>query len=196
LHPFMPFMTEEAWSYIPHKEDGLIIAKWPTVDERYIDDNAESEMAIFMDLVRDVRNVRKEYNVDPAKRIKALIAPASRRELMNRYGYIFGRLCNVPEISIMSDGQEVPANSASMMANDVTLYLPLEGMLDIQAECQRLNKEKSGLVEQIAKLNDKLNNEAFVGKAPVQVVQKERERLAEYQATLKQIEDRMSALCG
>jgi valyl-tRNA synthetase len=196
LHPFMPFMTEEAWSYIPHKEDALIIAQWPTVDERYIDDNAESEMAIFMDLVRDVRNVRKEYNVDPAKRVKALIAPASRRELMNRYGYIFGRLCNVPEISIMSDGQTAPANSASMVANDVTLYLPLEGMLDIQAECQRLNKEKNGLVEQITKLSDKLNNEAFVGKAPAQVVQKERERLAEYQATLKQIEDRIGALCG
>jgi valyl-tRNA synthetase len=195
LHPFMPFMTEEAWKYIPHAEDGLIIAKWPQADNRYRNDHAESEMGLFMDLVRDIRNVRKDYGVDPAKRIKALVKPSSHRALVERYSYIMGRLCNVPEIELLADDAPAPSNSASLVVSDITLYLPLEGMLDIQAECQRLNKEKANLTEQIGKLASKLGNEGFVGKAPANVVQKEKERLEEYEASLKQIEERLLSLC-
>jgi len=195
LHPYMPFMTEEAWKYIPHEGDALIIASWPQADPETIDDVIEAEMTLFTELVRDVRNVRKSYGVDPAKRIKAIASSETRQDLIKKYGYIFSRLCNVADVALLEDSTDIPANAASIVAGDITLYLPLEGMLDIQAECQRLNKEKVTISDQVEKLVAKLDNEGFVAKAPAQVVAKERERLAELQASLSQIQERLGSLC-
>lgn len=195
LHPFMPFMTEEAWSYIPHEGQALITAKWPTADESLIDERAEAEFTLFMELIRDVRNIRKNYNVDPAKRVKALISTGDRRALVETYSYMFARLCNVTEVAFIA-AAEAPANAATAVVGDVTLYLPLEGLMDVQAECDRLNKERVNALDQINKINAKLNNESFVAKAPPQVVLRERERLAEFEASLAQIDERLRTLCS
>lgn len=196
LHPFMPYMTEEAYRYIPHEAPALIVAQWSTVDEALVDETAETEMNLFMALVRDVRNIRKQYGVDPAKRIKALVVAGNARESVAEYGYIFARLCNVSELELLAEGAPAPENAAAAVAGEVTVFLPLEGMLDIDAECQRLNKEKQTLVDLVEKLDAKLSNEGFVSKAPQNVVQKERERLEELRTSLAQIEERLSQLCG
>lgn len=196
LHPYMPFMTEEAWKFIPHQEDALIIAKWPVADESFLNETAESDMTILMELVRNIRNIRKDYNVDPAKRIQALIQPGTHSAMMSEYTYVFARLCNVADAKLIEASDSAPANSAVAVVADVSLYLPLEDMMDLKQECARLNKEKITLSEQINKLQEKLGNEGFVAKAPVQVVQKERERLAEYEASVTQINERLAALCG
>jgi len=196
LHPFMPFMTEEAWSYIPHKGEALIMASWPTAEAQYIDDRAEADFNLFVELIRDVRNIRKTYNVDPAKRISALIAANSeRRTLLEKYSYLFARLCNVAEVRFIAAG-EAPADAATAVFGDVTLYLPIEGLLDVRAECERLMKERANALDQINKISAKLNNESFVAKAPQQVVARERERLAEFEASLNQIDERLRALCA
>lgn len=195
LHPYMPFMTEVAWRYIPHDGNALIVAAWPQTDETAIDEQAEAEMGFFMGLVRDIRNIRKNYGVDPAKRISALIDSGTHRQLMRDYSYIFARLCNVADVHLLEAGTEAPQNAASAVISDITLYLPLEGMLDIQAECQRLKKEQSSIADTVEKLEAKLNNTGFVDKAPPAVVQKERERLAELRASLAQIQERLQALC-
>ncbi|XWX04928.1 valine--tRNA ligase [Aggregatilineales bacterium SYSU G02658] len=194
LHPFMPFMTEEAWSYIPHEERALITARWPTADEEHIDERAEADFALFMELIRDVRNIRKNYNVDPAKRVKALISVVERWPLIEQYSYLFARLCNVTEVERLTT--TAPANAATAVVGDVTLYLPLEGLMDVHAECERLNKEKANALDQISKISAKLNNESFVAKAPPQVVTRERERLSEFEASLAQIDERLRALCS
>lgn len=196
LHPYMPFMTEEAWRYIPHEEEALIIAKWPTVDQAWIDEKAESEMELIFDLVRGIRNIRVEYNVDPGKRLSAMIAPGSHRANLEQYDYVFARTCFVEQLDILANGAQSPENAASATAGDATLYLPLEGMLDIAAECERLNKEKESLGQQISSVQGKLANENFVNKAPDAVVQRERDRLAEYQAELQSIEERLAQLCN
>ncbi|MFQ3657445.1 MAG: valine--tRNA ligase [Anaerolineae bacterium] len=195
LHPFMPFMTEEAWSYIPHEGQALITAAWPVADESLIDERAEAEFTLFMELIRDVRNIRKNYNVDPAKRVKALISTSDRRALVESYSYMFARLCNVTEVTFITPA-EAPANAATAVIGDVTLYLPLEGLMDVQAECERLDKERANALDQINKINAKLNNESFVAKAPPQVVLRERERLAEFEASLAQINERLRSLCS
>jgi valyl-tRNA synthetase len=196
LHPYMPFMTEEAWQYIPHAGATLSLAKWPVADPAYIDETAEAQMDIFMELVRGVREIRTNYKVDPAKRIKALISPSSQRANLERYSYIFGRLCNVAEVELLADAAPAPQNAASSVVADVTLYLPLEGMLDVAAECARLRKEQTATQERIAKTEQKLANEGFVAKAPPQVIQKERENLAEAQASLQRINELLQSLCG
>jgi valyl-tRNA synthetase len=195
LHPFMPFMTEEAWSYLPHEGNALILAEWPQVNASYQSDDAEATMNILMELVRGVRNVRKDYGVDPGKRIQAMVAGGSYEAVTRDYDYVFARLCNVEQVTHISAEGDVPQNSASVVVSDVTMYLPLEGMLDIQAECERLNKEKQTWLERKAKVAGKLSNESFVSKAPEAVVQRERDNLEEAETTLKQIEERLASLC-
>lgn len=195
LHPFMPFMTEDAWRYIPHSGETLMLAEWPTVDDSLIDDGIESQMNIFLELVRGIRTTRTEYNVDPGKRISAIANAGSHTDSLATYGYIFRRLCNVEELTLLSDSDQ-PDNSASVVASDVTLYLPLDGMLDIETECARLSGEKDKLNQQLDKTEKMLGNENFVNRANPDVVQRERDRLAALKASMAQIEDRLSSLCG
>lgn len=194
LHPFMPFMTEEAWRYIPHDGEALIIADWPQADASLIDDDIETEMNVFLDLVKGIRNTRTEYNVDPGRRISALANAGSHEVNLSAYGYIFRRLCNVEDLELASDNQQ-PENSASVVASDVTLYLPLEGMLDIEAECKRLAGEREKVNGQLTKTEKMLSNENFVNKARPDVVQRERDRLATLESEMAQIEERLSSLC-
>jgi len=196
LHPYMPFMTEEAWRYLPHEEEALIVASWPQVDEAYIDEQAEAEMNLLMELIREVRNIRTEYNVDPGRRITALAAPGSRRPLLENYSFVFARLCNVSDVQLLGDDDHAPENAASAVVNEVTFYLPLEGMIDIKAECERLTKEQTTIRSQMTSVEQKLANENFTTKAPANVVQRERERLQALQAEAEQIAKRLERMCS
>jgi valyl-tRNA synthetase len=187
-------MTEEAWRYIPHKGEALILADWPTANTQLIDDEIEAEMNTYLDLVKGVRNTRTEYNVDPGKRISAIAS--SETDNLGKYSYIFQRLCNIEQITLMTSVDNEPENAASIVGSGITLYLPLEGMLDIEAECKRLKAEKEKITQALAKTERMLGNENFVKKARPDVVQKERDRLAELQASQAQIDDRLTNLCS
>jgi len=195
LHPFMPFMTEEAWKYIPHEGDALIIAEWPQINTSYVDDAAEHEMSLFIELTRGIRNTRTEYNVDPGRRINAIAVAGDSQSKLADYGYIFSRLCNVADVAFNTEGDNAPENAASVVVSDVTLYLPLSDMIDIEAECKRLNKELEKVQQQMEKSEKMLSNENFVAKARPDVVQRERDNLAELKTTVEQIKERVAALC-
>ncbi|GAB4510241.1 MAG: valine--tRNA ligase [Anaerolineae bacterium] len=194
LHPFMPFVTEEVWSYIPHEGEALIVASWPQKNDAYISDQAENQMNIIMEMIRGIRNSRTEYNVDPGRRIQALMTPGSHGTMLEQYSFIFSRLCNVSDLQLVEG--DAPEQAASIVVSDATLYLPLSGMIDIQAECARLQKEQEKLNEQITKTSGMLSNENFVNRAKPDVVQRERDRLAELQASAAQIAARLADLCS
>jgi len=196
LHPYMPFVTEEIWQFIPHQGEALIIAKWPLSDKTYLDDKAESDMNVLMDLVRGIRNVRTEYNVDPARRITAVMNAGGQKANIEKYSYLFARLCNVSEVSILAARAAAPDDSASVVVSDVTAYLPLAGLIDVQAECDRLTKEQTKLNDQIAKSQTMLSNEQFVSRAKPEVVERERAKLADLETSAAQITERLAALCG
>ncbi len=196
LHPFMPFVTEDLWSFIPHEGEALILAPYPEADANYLDDEAESDMLLLIDIVRGIRNVRDEYNVEPSRKITALVAPGSHKGLFKTHDYLFARLCNVAEISLLPAGSAAPPKAASVTMGDVTVYLPLTDFVDSQAECERLNREKDKLQEQIDRTEGMLSNEQFVSRARPDVVERERERLATLQASADQITARLANLCG
>ncbi|MBL8152781.1 MAG: valine--tRNA ligase [Anaerolineae bacterium] len=196
LHPYMPFVTEELWGYLPDQGKPLILAAWPQADGRYVDESAETTMGVLMDLVRGVRNARTEYNVDPARKITAMAAPGSLRAALEQYHYLFARLCNVAELSLLADGSPAPDEAASVIASDVTVYLPLVGMIDVKAECERLMREQSKLTEQIKRSEAMLSNEQFTSRAKPDVVERERAKLADLQASAAQIAERIAGLCG
>ncbi len=195
LHPFMPFVTEELWSYLPHEGEALIIAPWPKEQPQYADDAAEMAMLALMELVRGVRNVRNEYNVDPGRRITAIVSPGSLGDTLLVNSYVFARLCNVEQLTLLG-GQHAPTQAATIAVGDTTLYLPLAGMIDLAAECERLRKEQERIGQAMAKSANQLANENFVSRARPEIVQRERDNLANLQAQADQLDERLGMLCG
>jgi valyl-tRNA synthetase len=196
LHPYMPFVTEAAWQYLPHQGETIMLAPWPQADSSLIDANAEETMSALMEMVRGVRNVRTEYSVEPGRRIHGVIAPGSYGSEIQQYRYIFSRLCNMESIQLLEAGSTEPENSVSVIVNDATIYLPLTGMVDIAAECQRLAKEQEKLQQQIQRSQGLLGNENFLSRANPEVVERERRTLADLQASETQVRERLSRLCG
>jgi valyl-tRNA synthetase len=190
LHPYMPYITEEIWQHMPHEGEALIVAPWPT-SPAAIDDDAENALALLIGLVQEVRLVRNEYEVDPGKRINAVADPGSYADALRDYGYVLARLCNVESIDVDASP---PEQAASIVVADVTLYLPLQDMVDFEAERTRLQKELDNLVKQIDSSERQLANENFVSKAAPDVVQRVRDKLDDLQASRSIVEDRLKAL--
>jgi valyl-tRNA synthetase len=153
-------------------------------------------MAALIDLIRGVRNVRDQYNVEPGRKITALASPGSYRAAIERYSYLFARLCNVATVTVMGEADNPPAQSASVTVSDATLYLPLADFVDVKAECERITKERAKLDEQIARSQAMLANEGFTSRARPDVVEREREKLASLQASAAQLDERIASLCG
>jgi valyl-tRNA synthetase len=196
LHPYMPFVTEEIWSFLPHEGEALILAAWAQADASYLDNDAENDMVLLIDLVRAIRNVRDEYNVEPSRKITAQIAPGSHPHLFAEYDYLFARLCNVASIQILSPDSAAPEQSASVIVGDVTTYLPLADFVDVAAECERLTREQEKLQEQIARAQAQLSNQQFISRARPDVVERARTQLASLQASAEQIAERLARLCS
>jgi valyl-tRNA synthetase len=195
LHPYMPFVTEELWGHIPHEGEALMLARWPRANPDQFDEQAERQMAILMELVRGIREVRNTYGVEPGKKITAVVAPGRHRALIQQHSYLFTRLCNVSAMTLLADGDPAPEEVASVVKDDVTVFLPLAGLLDIRAECERLTAEKSKLQEQIERSRAMLSNEQFVSRARADVVQRERDKLAGLQASATQLQERLDQIC-
>jgi valyl-tRNA synthetase len=195
LHPFIPFVTEELWHYLPGERGALIVAPWPKANEAYIDADAETAMTVLMDAVRGIRNVRTEYNVEPGHKISVQVAPGSHATNIERYGYLFARLCNVQSVTPLAAGAAAPDQAASVVVSDATFYLPLADLMDFQAECERLTREQGKLAEQIQKSETMLGNEQFVSRARPDVVERERAKLAELKASHTQIGEQVARLC-
>jgi valyl-tRNA synthetase len=196
LHPFMPFATEELWQHLPHHGETIMLAQWPQVQAEYINDDAEAQMDILIDLVRGIRDIRNnQYKIDPSKKLSAAVAPGSHRANIEAYSYVFGRLCNVHEVNILPDSAPAPEQSASTIVSDATLFIPLADMIDFAAECARLTKEQESIAAQIQKTEGMLNNEKFVNKAAPEIVERERNRLSDLQASAAQIQERLNELC-
>ena len=160
-----------------------------------IDPVAEERMNALMEMVRGIRNVRTEYNVEPGRRIQAVVAPGSHRREIEGYSYIFSRLCHMDDLQLLESGAAEPENSATVIVNDATMYLPLAGLVDVVAECQRLTREREKFEQQIQRSQVLLNNENFVNRAKPDVVERERRNLSDTQASLLQINDRLTRLC-
>jgi valyl-tRNA synthetase len=195
LHPFMPFITEDIWRYLPGDRTSLIITPWPTVEERYIDPKAEAEMDLLRDLVVKVRNLRAEYSVDASRRIPVIAGGGAQATLIERHADIFSRLANVEKVTLLN-GNGAPEQSAAVVSGDVTLYLPLAGMIDLAVESDRLSKELENIKAQITKTEGMLANESFVSRAKPEVVERERTKLKDLTQTRGVVEERLRALKG
>jgi valyl-tRNA synthetase len=197
LHPFIPFVTEAAWLHLPHEGESLMIAQWPSQSPALLDDEAEAEMLILIEIVRAIRNIRSEYNVEPARQIAAYIAAGDSYELVNRHQDIVTSLARLDgeQLNLSATLPEKPSQAAGqVIGGGIEIYLPLAGMIDVDAERVRCQQEIAQLEKRIAASKAKLANPGFVQKAPAEVVERERERLADLELQATKTWDRLREL--
>ncbi len=191
LHPFMPFITEEIWQHLPHQGSSIMIAPWPAVEDRFANQHAERAMAMVMDAIKAVRNIRAELSVAPSKKVECTLHAATSevKELLTQAAAYFTKLAGISELSIGMTGDQKPAKAMTAVVSGAEIYLPLAGLIDIDQEIERLKKELKVLQSEVDRGEKKLNNPGFVNKAPEQVVAQEREKLEDW----KQKQERVSA---
>ena len=142
LHPFMPFITEEIWQNLPHQGESITVAAWPQIDEQLTDQHAAGEMKLLMDIIRAVRNIRAEVNTPMGKKIKLMLKAKDiqvQSVLEKNEDYI-KRFCNPEELHIAMD-MKAPEKAMTAVVTGVELFLPLEGLINIDEEIARLEKE-------------------------------------------------------
>ena len=197
LHPFMPFVTEALWQALPEfvrQGEALIIAPWPMEESAFLDDEAEAQMALLMDLIRGIRNVRSEYNVEAGRRITATVAAGASAPVLEARRSVLTFLSHLDAdtLSIVAACEPL-ARSASVVVGDVVVYLPLAGLVDLDAERARLQKALDNLEGRINGSQQRLAG-PFAQKAPADVVQREREHLVEMETEAAQVREQLARL--
>ncbi len=182
LHPYMPFITEEVYGYLPGVEGMLITSSWPESKPEY-DFPAEAEqMEGVMEVIRAVRNLRAEMNVSPGRRATLILKPLGdwKDALSAAEGY-FKRLAWACTVEYIPSDSANPSASASAVTVSCELFIPLGELVDVKKELARLNKDLKNAESEIARANGKLNNAGFLAKAPANLVEAEREKLVKSQ---------------
>ncbi|WP_449246866.1 valine--tRNA ligase [Desulfarculus baarsii] len=197
LHPFMPFVTEELWQRLPGAEGSVMKAVWPKARPDELDEAAEADMRLVMDVISGVRNIRGEMGVSPAKAVPLVLAapePATRAMLEAQRGSIVG-LAKISELGWLGEGG-APQKAASIALPGVTLYVPLEGLVDFAAEEARLRKELAKLEKEVGPSRKKLLNDGFLAKAPLEVVDKEKAKVAELESKMIRLQANLERIRG
>ena len=189
LHPFMPFITEEIWSFLPKDADAkqfLMLEGWPEYDAsmNYAEDKAVLNLS--MDIIRAIRGIRHEAEALPSRKLHAVILAEADQEKLAKAGERYIKtLGNLEGLDFVASKDALPEETMSAALPGLEVYVPLDDLMDYEAEYARLTKEKERLTKEVARVTNQLANEKFVSRAPAHVIQAERDKLAGYQDMLE-----------
>jgi valyl-tRNA synthetase len=194
LHPFMPFVTEALWRELPHVGESVMIASWPEVGPR--NEAAETEFGALIEIVRAIRNARTEAGVEPGRWIAAEIFPGRHRAAFETARRELSSLARVAddELVMLNGTPQGSQGALTAVAGNVVAMLPLVGMVDLEAERDRLRKEIAATIAERDRARAQLVNEAFVSRAPEQVVAVQRQRLATAEEQISLLERRLAEM--
>jgi len=196
LHPVMPFITEEIWQQLPAGKDvdSLCIRKYPDAGAGIKDRDAEDKMSVIMNVVEGIRSIRGELNIPPSLELKALIKTLDSVEdvLTPNISYVM-KLARAQDIKIGRDIQ-LPKNSATAIKPSMEIYVPLAGLIDVDAEINRLKKDFAKAEKELVFINKKLMNEDFRSKAPKAVIEENQAKYNEYKNKLQGIQESIDKL--
>lgn len=198
LHPFMPFITESIWQHLPHEGHSIMVTDWPVEEPTLLNEQAEEQMNTIMDTIKAIRNMRAEVNVPPGKKSEVILQVAAselQTVFANNLQYVKTMATAEPVTMLPSDAAK-PENAMAAVVNGVEIYMPLKGMIDVEKETARLNKELTGLDKELARIDGKLSNEGFVAKAPPEVIAKEKAKAGEYMEKQAAIRERLVYLAS
>jgi valyl-tRNA synthetase len=192
----MPFVTEEIWQQLPGTKDveSICIRKYPTAENGIENKEAEQKMAVVMDAITGIRSIRGELNISPSVELKALIRAHDSADLiLNENVAYINTLARTKDIVIGKD-IESPRDAAADVKPAMEIFVPLKGLIDVEAEISRLSKDLKKTEDEIAFLEKKLKNENFVKKAPQAVVEENRAKHNEYIDKLGSIQGNIDKL--
>ncbi|MFV0518577.1 MAG: valine--tRNA ligase [Aminipila sp.] len=205
LHPFMPFITEEIWSFMPKTEKEVENAKatgnsagflikesWPVYNKEYTFEEEVKKLEMAMEAIRAIRNIRAETEAAPSRKLRTIILSTGKDlEYIKAGERYIKALANITEIIFTEDKEEVPEEVMSAVMGGVELFVPLDDLLDYKAEFERLTKEKARLEGEVKRVVGKLSNQGFVAKAPEKVINEEKEKQAKYEDMLAKVTERL-----
>jgi len=196
IHPFMPFITEEIYSHLINDDKSIMISKWPEYRDDYNFIQEEAEMETVIDAVRSIRNIRAEMNVTPSRKSRVIFVTDNRDtvRIISLNKRVFETLAGASDIIIQRNDTGIPSNSVTAVLPDIKIFVPLDELIDIEKETERLEKEKHKLQEELDRVNGKLDNINFVSKAPIEVVETEREKRQKYQNMYNSVMERLEEL--
>jgi len=199
LHPVMPFITEEIWQGVktlfPMPEEALIVAAFPSSDASLIDPAIADEMAFMQESISAIRNLRKQVNLTPSQMISihARVAEEQQTKLFTDYTAYLRKLTRVEDATVGTGIQKPPASLAAVVRN-IEIFMPLTGLVDLEAEKLRLGKQLEKISKELAGVQAKLSNPNFVNNAKPEVVEAERQRLSEVSVKLSLTKELLSDL--
>ena len=192
LHPYMPFITEEIYTYLPTVEGSIVIAEWPHYKE---EDNMASEeemMELAMDGIRNIRNARAEMDVPPSKKAKVIIVPTEdKKSAVEATKEYFITLASASMVEIAETEENIPEDAVSVVINGAKIFIPLDELVDFEKEKERLTKEKAKLEGEIKRVNGKLSNQGFLAKAPESLVNEEKAKKEKFEEMMKSVLERL-----
>ncbi len=196
LHPFMPFITEEIYTHITDEDESIVISKWPKYDPSLKDAASEDMMEVIINAVTSIRNVRAEMNVPPSKKAKMILVTKDSqiKDIIEQGGMYFEKLAGASSITVADSKEGVPKNAVSAIIDGAQIYMPLEDLVDISKEKERLEREKERLEKELLRLDTKLANKKFVSRAPENVVEGERNKRVKYDEMLRAVLKRLENL--
>lgn len=190
LHPFMPFITEEIWQHIRNRstEEAIIVAPWPEYDEEAVSDKDQQLFTLVQRMISSVRNIRAEFNLNPNDEIDLLISAKDKEtaEALENNEWIFRKLQAIDAFEVGVDLKK-PETSASAVIEGSEVYVPLEGLIDLEKERERIQKEIDRLEGFLKSIEGKLNNDGFINNAPEDVVQRERDKKEDTETNLEKL---------
>ncbi len=196
MHPFMPFITEEIWSRIKTEGEGdIIVAEWPVFDNGLMFPEDANYTVLFKEIIYKIRNIRGEMNIPPDKKASVVFKTENSQivRIIETESVHITALAKVENIKI--DKTYTPDKTdASAVLLDLEIYLPLSGLIDIEKETARLEKEISKIKAELDRVKTKLSSESFTGKAPAEIIEKERSKEREYTEIIEKLEQSLSKI--
>ncbi len=196
LHPYMPFITEEIFCNIQDEEESIMISKWPEYTDEWNFETDEAAVDTIKAAVRAIRNLRTGMNVPPSRKAKVYVVSAKEdvRYIFESSKSFFATLGYASEVHVQEDKAGIDENAVSTLIHDAAVYIPLEELVDIDKEIERLEKEAAKLAGEIKRASGMLANPKFVGKAPAAKVEEEKAKLAKYTEMSEQVAERLAQL--
>lgn len=195
LHPIVPFITEEIYQTLPHKEESITISSWPTVEEAFKDEEAINSLNIVMEIISAVRNERAKASKAPSAKINIRLEAKSQEvcDILNSAKPYLLKFTNPNELVITTDKANLE-NQVVVVLNDLTIYIPTNDLVDIEEVIKKLEGELKKLEGELLRSNNMLNNPNFVNKAPEAKIQAERDKKAMYEEKYNEVKAHLASI--
>ena len=196
LHPFIPFVTEEIFCNLQDEEESIMVSAWPVSKKEWNFAEEEEAVEMMKEAVRAIRTVRTSMNVPPSKKATVYVVSedAKVREIFEHNKIFFATLGYANEVLIQSDKAGIAEDAVSAVTARATMYMPFAELVDVAKEIERLEKEEKKLEGELKRSNSMLSNERFISKAPAEKIAEEKAKLEKYEATMKQVQERLATL--